>query len=555
MLFRKLFCLLTVLLGVLSINAQNWVLGSFYLKFQEPAKCFSQIQKQKGYNSSRQVEIQALLPSEPTITEKLQLYQPARYAYSMHIGQALDNCFRIDFRNVKTEQQNEVLYQLLTEQLGKGNVEKVPQTSILNVETGHLPNDPLLHLEILTGGWHLNSIGFDKIYGKYAGSPEIKVAVIDNAVWGEHPDLQIKPENQYFAYIEEEGNSAPPSNVSQTEQGESMFNNMGAEWSHGTHCAGLVAALSNNNEGIASFASGITLLSARAADTDPKSMVRPYECILWALDKGARVLSLSWGSGNPSETEREIIETAVRNGVVVVAAAGNDGKNTPIYPASYKGVISVGSVDSDFQRSDFSNYGDWVKIYAPGGFLKNEAGEITPTSDMILSTTYAISQQYHLDGLTEVDGLFYDGKIGTSMATPLVASVISLMLSVDPTLTPAEIEHILQTTATPKKDLPVMPGSGVINAAAAVESVAQGSGWEETITDINIYPNPASDWIVIQGNEPIRQIDIMDLNGRLCHHIQTDGNKINITQLQPGFYLIRVETTTGTQTARLVKYQ
>lgn len=539
------------LAAALSMNAQDAVLGSFYVKFEEPSCQFSQM-RAKGQNvaDSRRVDSRMLLPVDKN--EALQAYAPAKYAYSMHVGEALDNCFRMDFKNVADETQNDALYRLLVERFGKENVEKVPQAVIMEAESGNMPNDPLLHLDVLTGGWHLNAIGFDKIYGKYSGNPDIKVAVIDNAVWGDHPDLQIKPENQYFAYIEEEGNSAPPSSVSQTEQGESMFNNMGAEWSHGTHCAGLVAALSNNGEGVASFASGVTLMGARSADNEPRTMTRPFECVLWALDKGARVLSLSWGSYMPSEVEREIIENAVKDGVVVVAAAGNENQDLPVYPATYEGVISVGSVDSDFQRSDFSNYGDWVKIYAPGGYLKNEEGEITNTSDLILSTTYCISQQYHLDGLTEVDGLFYDGKVGTSMATPLLASVVSLMLSVDPSLTPAEVTEILQSTATKVDGLPVDPASGVVNAAAAVEAVAQASVGEVTEVALSVYPNPAADWAVVSCSEPIEQMRVMDLNGRLCN-VNIDGQKVDVSHLIPGIYFIQIETISGVKTVKLVK--
>lgn len=548
---KRFFNSLITLAAALSMNAQDAVLGSFYVKFEEPSCQFSQM-RAKGQNvaGSRRVDSRMLLPVDKN--KALQAYAPAKYAYSMHVGEALDNCFRMDFENVADEAQNDALYRLLVERFGKENVEKVPQAVIMEAESGNMPNDPLLHLDVLTGGWHLNAIGFGKIYGKYSGNPDIKVAVVDNAVWGGHPDLQIKPENQYFAYIEEEGNSAPPSNISQTEQGESMYGNMGALWSHGTHCAGLVAAISNNNEGVASFASGVTLMGARGADNNPDSMSRSYECILWALDKGARVLSLSWGSYMPSEVEREIIENAVKDGVVVVAAAGNEDQDLPLYPASYEGVISVGSVDSDFQRSDFSNYGDWVKIYAPGGYLKNEEGEITNTSDMILSTTYCISQQYHLDGLTEVDGLFYDGKVGTSMATPLLASVVSLMLSVDPSLTPAEVTEILQSTATKVDGLPVDPASGVVNAAAAVEAVAQASVGVVPAVTLSVYPNPAADWAVVSCSEPIEQMRVMDLNGRLCN-VNIDGQKVDVSHLIPGIYFIQIETISGVKTEKLVK--
>lgn len=188
-----------------------------------------------------------------------------------------------------------------------------------------------------------------------------------------------------------------------------------------------------------------------------------------------------------------------------------------------------------------------------GGFLKNEDGEITPTSDMILSTTYSISQQYRLDGLSDVDGLYYDGKVGTSMATPLVASVIGLMLSVNPALTPAEVEKIIQTTATKVNGLGIFEYSGVINAAEAVKAVNLAGVNDIPVTGVSVYPNPATDVIRISGAGDVEEIQIFDLNGKMQFSGEIRDGNIDVSGLTSGFYLLHIFTPDGMVLFKLFK--
>lgn len=526
--------------------------GSYYVRFKGKDKSYPALKAARKISvDSRVVESGLLLRELPE--KSLPNCKLRNKAFSLHVGNALENCYQVSFEGIENEEQDDSVFAALRSLPGVESVERATTMEIM--DTGNnLPNDPLLHLNKITGGWHLSHVGFEKIYGKYHGSPDVRVAIIDNAVWGEHPDLQIKPENQYFAYIEETGNSAPPSSVSQDYQCDKMYGCESAEWSHGTHCAGLVGALTDNNEGIASFASGVTLLAARSSDTEPRKMNRAMECLLWAVDNGADILSLSWGSANPNQTEMEIIKNVLKQGVVIIAAAGNNSNDVKVYPAAVDGVISVASVDSDNKISGFSTYGDWVDIAAPGGYLKDAEGNITPTSDMILSTTYSVSQQYHLDGLNEIDGLYYDGKVGTSMATPLVSSVVALMLSVNPSLTSAEILNILKTTSTKVDGLPVSSGGGVIDAAAAVEKAAETSGISSKTVSSHksVRADVTNGVLTIRGAEDASGVSVFDAQGKMVYSGK-NTEKINVSFLSKGVYVLHVEFPGDSETLKFVR--
>lgn len=458
--------LFSILLGGLAVlaafPAEKTETCSYYVTFRPEACARAKVCAPKGSRSSRRVETSSLLTS-PSRAEAFTC-QVRPYAISMRIGNRLPTTYRIDFEGVGGENAGEEIREWLKGLPDVTEVERVPDVYVASDDV-QMPFDPLYSCEDIDAGWHLRQIGYDRIYGKYFGSPDVLVAIVDNAVWGEHPDLQIAPENQYFCYTDEVGRSAPPTNIDQNEVVGNIADSQAAAWSHGTHCAGLVGAIADNGEGIASFASGVTLMGVRCADSAPNTMNRGYEGVLWAIDNGADILSLSWGNGTVTDTERELIEGAIEQGVIIVAAAGNDGVSKKIYPACYDGVICVGSVDSDGERSSFSNYGDWVTVSTPGGFLK-EDGKVVPLSQMILSTTYSVNVQYAIDGRHSIDGLHYDGKAGTSMATPLTASVVALMKSVYPELNPRSASEILTETSK----------HGVIDAATAVERAAQMSG-------------------------------------------------------------------------------
>ena len=179
----------------------------------------------------------------------------------------------------------------------------------------------------------------------------------------------------------------------------------------------------------------------------PQTISDAYSGVIWAADNGADVINMSWGSEGFSNTGQNIINYAHDAGCVNVAASGNDNVSNIFYPAGYNNVISVSSTNSGDFKSDFSNFGNWVDVSAPGS--------------QILST-------YIGNGFQPV----YANNSGTSMASPMVAGLAGLVLSVNPELSQQQvIECILNTTddiAAFNPNYLGQLGSGRINAHQAV---------------------------------------------------------------------------------------
>ncbi|MDL2262130.1 S8 family serine peptidase [Bacteroidales bacterium OttesenSCG-928-I21] len=332
--------------------------------------------------------------------------------------------------------------------------------------------------------WHLEKINAPAAWGLQTGSSTIKVAIVDNAVWGAHPDLNILTTNQCNVGngTTVTGNSAPPTSISQTTSCTANTLNYGTcysyNWSHGTHCAGLVGAINNNGVGISSIGGGVTVMGIRAAN-DNDVMYYTSTGVQWAINNGAKVVSMSYGSEGQTTSERNFFQTAANNGVIFVAAAGNEGDegNEIIYPAGYPSVISVASIDDDGNLSYFSQYGPGrADIAAPGGF--NSSGL------NILSTTYCTSQFYRLSGLSTFNNQYYDGMQGTSMACPIVAGLVGLMASAYPNITLEQAKSCLQSTATAlSSGSNPIDGNGYINAYEAVQCAQNlNSGFTLAVT-------------------------------------------------------------------------
>jgi subtilisin family serine protease len=317
-------------------------------------------------------------------------------------------------------------------------VEKVPMDYI-----HYVPNDTLYNMYNgpSNWNWHMDVIQAEQAWEITKGSSEIKVAIVDNAVWVDHPDLADKIVLQRDTYYNT-NNANPPTS------GDPF------DWSHGTHCAGLAAAITDNNTGISAIGFNVSIIAVKAANNSNANGIYGYPGIQWAANNGADVINMSWGGPGYSATNQNLINTISNMGVVLLASAGNDNVSTPHYPSGYNNIISIASTDSDDRKSDFSNYGTAVDLCAPGGIS-------TTGPSGLLSTTYN-SNTYG----------YYDLMAGTSMATPVAVGLVGLILSINPALTPAQVETILKTTADDiealNPDYTGQLGSGRINAYQAV---------------------------------------------------------------------------------------
>lgn len=315
--------------------------------------------------------------------------------------------------------------------------------------------------------WHLDMINADSAWMIQTGKPHIKVAVVDNFIWEGHPDLQIDSANlctvsysRTDGYQYKVGTASPPSTIAQGSTEKAYYA------SHGTHCAGLVGATNNNKTGIASIGGGVTLMAVSSTTAQySQAVLYGMQGVQWAAEHGANVISMSFGGAAGAQTYQSLMKACYDAGIVLVAAAGNEGdqNNNIIYPAGLPTVISVASVDGDGKISYFSQWGEGrADIASPGGFIVGKS-----QYPNILSTTYCTAYLAKSMGFS---GTNYDGMQGTSMACPVAAGVVGLLLSKDSTLTPDAIKLRLQRTAHPLNAASehTIDGYGYIDAYAAL---------------------------------------------------------------------------------------
>ena len=186
----------------------------------------------------------------------------------------------------------------------------------------------------------------------------------------------------------------------------------------------------------------------------------------------ADVINLSLGGAPFSQSTQNLIDSVRDVGLIVVAAAGNEASRIPSYPASYNGVISVSAVDAQRRAAPYSNFGDAIDIAAPGG---NNGVDLNGDGypDGILSTGGSVSDSGTIN-------FVYSFLNGTSMASPHVAGVMALMKSVNPDLSPADIDTLLiqgeltDDLGTPGRDR--LFGHGLVNAHSAVVAALNAAG-------------------------------------------------------------------------------
>jgi subtilisin family serine protease len=234
----------------------------------------------------------------------------------------------------------------------------------------------------------------------------VVVAVVDSGIDASHPDL----DGAIHSYV----------NFLPSEDDRDYK-------AHGTHVAGIIAAEINNRIGIAGIcAARIMALKALPRKGKPWNAEAYYRALAYPIGK-ARVLNLSIGGGE-DPAERDIIADVLADGIVVVAAMGNEFEegNPTSYPAAYDGVVAVGASDEVDRRASFSCTGPHISLVAPGV--------------NIISTV----PQY----ATELaEDLNYDSWPGTSMAAPHVAAAAALLLTKRPRLTPAQVRDRLRSSA------------------------------------------------------------------------------------------------------------
>ena len=265
--------------------------------------------------------------------------------------------------------------------------------------------------------WHLDKIqALDTWnYMTNIAHKKVRVAVVDTGVDVLQPDVR---------------NSLNRSLSRDIVGGGKISSDVGG-CDHGTNVAGIIAAQANNKiggAGVAGDGSFVELVAVRAGD-DRGDMYSDdiLEAIKYAIDIDARVINMSFGSTESLPAEKAILEKAADRGIVLVAAAGNEGNTVKMYPAAYSRVISVINTDSSDKRNSSSTYGSWCDISAPGTDI------LVPCSE-----TEEFSRR---------SGGIYGLATGTSEAAPVVTGVVAMMLSANENLSADEVKSILCATA------------------------------------------------------------------------------------------------------------
>ncbi len=256
-------------------------------------------------------------------------------------------------------------------------------------------NDPLLkfqygHVKAQSQqGWALAQ------GGKGLGENTI-IAIADTGVDGTHPDLKDKMIQGYSAL------------AGKVDHADSH--------GHGTHCAGIAAASTNNSMGIAGFAPKAKIMSIRILnDNGLGTLAGVTAGITYAANHSASVISMSFASPVRSAAIENAMNYALSKNTVLVAGMGNSGNGTINYPAAFPGMIAVGATDSNDKRAAFSEYGAHLSVLAPG-----------------------------VNIVSTLPGNKYIGWNGTSMATPAVAGVVALVKSVLPNLAPNQVKYLIE---------------------------------------------------------------------------------------------------------------
>lgn len=333
-------------------------------------------------------------------------------------------------------------------------------------------NDPKMNrMWSLTGEKGISAL---EAWGTTRGQG-VTVAVLDSGITA-HPDLDanVLPGYDFIAESafsnDGNGRDSDPTDAGNWTVNDQCFTGSKAtpsDW-HGTHVAGTIAAIANNNEGIAGVASEAKIVPVRVLGACGGFDSDITDGIIWAAGGSVRgvpanqhpaqVINMSIGSeGTCTTPYRQAIAQANKRGSIVVVAAGNNNFDaSKSSPGNCEDVITVGATDKNGKRSYFSNYGSRVDVSAPGGDRRYWGGGI-------LSTLNA--------GKTAPGKADYAEYQGTSMAAPHVAGIVALMKAVDPKLTYAQAKKVLQSTSQSVECDQSACGSGIVNAARAVQQV------------------------------------------------------------------------------------
>lgn len=308
-------------------------------------------------------------------------------------------------------------------------------------EPTYVPNDPMFNDQ-----WAHQKISSEGAWDISTGSNDIIVGVIDTGILIDHEDIQA---NLWV-------NDDPPNGVDDDHNGfiddtygwnfVNNNNDIADVWGHGTQVSGIVAGRIDNGLGVAGIGN-MTVMTSKWWHFSGSDF-SAAESIYYAIDNGAHVLNLSLGCQCLLPMVEAAVNAAHAAGLVVVASAGNAGTSQPGYPAAYPNVMAVSAITINDQIAGFSNWGSHLDVGAPS------PGILTPSNSGPSNYTPSFG--------------------GTSAASPHVAGLAGLVLSVDPSLTNVEVRALINDNADDLGDegFDELFGNGRINSQATLEAIS-----------------------------------------------------------------------------------
>lgn len=296
------------------------------------------------------------------------------------------------------------------------------------------PNDP----EYIEQEYYYNLVKVGESWQYETGSKNILVAIIDSGLHFDHPDLQTNIfinsqeipddgiDNDSNGFIDDwrgwDFVDAPGLYDIAMGDFTEPDNQPEDELNHGTHLAGIIAADTNNNEGVAgiNWTSNLLIIRAGFLTEDGQGYLENDDAaasIIYAADMGAQVINLSWGDEYYSPIIADACQYARDKGSIIVASSGNTYGPEMMYPAGLSTTISVGAINKYEERADFSSYGPGLDLVAPG---------------VNVLSTYSNTENF-----------YYSNQSGTSVASPFVTAAVALLLATDPTLNFDQVKSYL----------------------------------------------------------------------------------------------------------------
>ena len=444
-----------------------------------------------------------------------------------------------------------------------------------------LPDDIFLVYQ-----WYVDDGSFGDIRLPFAwdlerGDSAVTIAILDTGVDSGHPDLAAKMWTN-TAEIAGNGTDDDGNGFVDDVKGwdfgvgdnnpdpQATIDSSGIDVGfHGTFCAGIAAAATNNGDGIAGASWESRIMPLKISEPDGDITTGAIAgAFLYALDQGASIISMSFGAhadtgaaaNEVPDFFQSLTDLATAQGTLCVASAGNESDSVLVYPAAIDEVLAVGATDFNNERASFSNWGPWVDIAAPGSLMWSTICR-NYTVNSINQLLYILA--FGWDGVNP-----YMYGDGTSFSAPLVAGVAGLVRARYPFLTPALVrQHLVATGDAIAYDLPIGPKVNAFAALNSIPTAVEAQLLASAPPLLRVTPNPLRAAARIRFDLPsagTAALDVYDVAGRKVrsltrgsraqgpHAVDWDGTDDRGARLAAGIYFVRLESGSLSRKAKVV---